>query len=71
MAAAWEEAEQAGFSHPEPPRDEQAAPTPETLQALRNIPRSLGVRGILGSLSAGVCSGTLTDLGLNLGSAAH
>ena len=42
MAAAWEEAEQAGFSYSEPPREEQAALTPENFQASGSTPGSLG-----------------------------
>ena len=42
MAAAWGEAEQAGFSHPEPSQEEQAALTPENFQASRSTAGSLG-----------------------------
>ena len=42
MAVAWGEAEQAGFSHPEPSREEQAALTPENFQASRSTAGSLG-----------------------------
>lgn len=49
MAAAWEEAEQAGLSCSEPPRDEQAAPIPK-----EHTQETWGQESVLGSLSVGV-----------------
>lgn len=62
MAAAWEEAEQAGFSHPEPPREEWAAP-PSRILGDRRVSWGPQVQ------ESG--SGTMIGLGLILGSAAH
>lgn len=51
MAVAWEEAEQAGFSHPEPPLEKPATPThSQELPGLEASPwEPWGQESILGS----------------------
>ena len=67
MAMAWGEAEQAGFSHPEPSRKEQAAPTPENFQASRSTAGSLGRGECSGSLQVQVSEQCLSDRQTDLG----